>query len=68
MKDFLRSISPEIAISIAFAMVVIANVWSGVKVTKIFYKERRFIRLGFCYACYLALIIIIGYQWWGVIK
>lgn len=32
-------------------MVVIANVWSGVKVTKIFYKERRFIRLGFCYVC-----------------
>lgn len=66
MRNFFSSISAEMVMTIAVAIVIIATVWSSVIVTRKFYKERRFIRLGFCYVCYLAIIIIVV-KWWCMV-
>lgn len=66
MRNFFSSISAEMVMIIAVAIVIIATVWSSVIVTRKFYKERRFIRLGFCYVCYLAIIIIVV-KWWCMV-
>lgn len=67
MSIFFNSINAETVMTIAVAIVIIVNVWSCVIVTRKFYEERRFIRLGFCYVCYLALIIIVVYQLWRML-
>lgn len=66
MRNFFSSISAEMVMTIAVAIVIIATVWSSIIVTRKFYKERRFIRLGFCYVCYLAIIIIVV-KWWCMV-
>lgn len=65
-EKFFSSISAEMVMTIAVAIVITATVWSSVIVTRKFYKERRFIRLGFCYVCYLAIIIIVV-KWWCMV-
>lgn len=62
MSGFLGNI-----LTIATAIVIISCVWSSVIVTRKFYKERRFVRLMFCYGCYLILIIMVTYQWCRVV-
>lgn len=67
MSGFLDNIDINTEMTIAVAIVIISSVWGSVIVTRKFYKERRFVRLMFCYGCYLILIIMVTCQWCRVV-
>lgn len=67
MSGFLGNIDISTVMTIAAAIVIISSVWGSVIVTRKFYKERRSVRLMFCYGCYLILIIMVTCQWCRVV-